>query len=27
LSDGPSLWRAAQPGDPEKIRSLAGVRE
>lgn len=26
LSDGPSLWRAAQPGDPEKIRSLAGVR-
>ena len=26
LSDGPSLWRAAQPGDPQKIRSLAGVR-
>jgi uncharacterized membrane protein len=26
LSDGPSLWRAAQPGDPDKIRSLAGVR-
>jgi uncharacterized membrane protein len=26
LSDGPSLWRAAQPGDPEKIRALAGVR-
>jgi len=20
------LWRAAQPGDPEQIRSLAGVR-
>ena len=26
LSDGPSMWRAAQPGDPEKIRSLAGVQ-
>jgi uncharacterized membrane protein len=26
LSDGPSLWRAAQPTDPEKIRALAGVR-
>jgi uncharacterized membrane protein len=26
LSDGPSLRRAAQPGDPQKIRSLAGVR-
>ncbi|HJR59859.1 MAG TPA: SRPBCC family protein [Vicinamibacterales bacterium] len=26
LSDGPALWRAAQPGDPQKIRSLAGVR-
>ncbi len=26
LSDGPSLWRAAQPADPEKVRSLAGVR-
>ena len=26
LTDGPSLWRAARPGDPEKIRSLAGVR-
>jgi uncharacterized membrane protein len=26
LSDGPSLWRAAQPTDPETIRSLAGVR-
>lgn len=26
LSDGPALWRAAQPGDPEKIRALAGVR-
>jgi uncharacterized membrane protein len=26
LSDGPSLRRAAQPGDPEKIRALAGVR-
>ena len=26
LSDGPSMWRAAQPGDPETIRSLAGVR-
>lgn len=26
LSDGPGLWRAAQPADPETIRSLAGVR-
>ena len=26
LSDGPSLWRPAQPGDPEHVRSLAGVR-
>lgn len=26
LSDGPSLSRPARPGDPEKIRSLAGVR-
>jgi uncharacterized membrane protein len=26
LSDGPALWRAARPGDPRKIRSLAGVR-
>jgi uncharacterized membrane protein len=26
LSDGLSLWRAAQPADPEKIRALAGVR-
>lgn len=26
LSDGPSLWRAARPGDPEKVRALAGVR-
>ncbi len=26
LSDGPSLKRAARPGDPEKIRTLAGVR-
>ena len=26
LSDGPSMWRAAQPGDPDRIRSLAGVR-
>jgi uncharacterized membrane protein len=25
LSDGPSLWRAAQPTDPDTIRSLAGV--
>lgn len=25
LSDGPSLWRAARPGSPETIRSLAGV--
>ena len=26
LSDGPGLWRAAQPaGDPDTIRSLAGV--
>lgn len=28
LSDGPSLWRAAQPAaNPEQIRRLAGVRE
>ena len=26
LSDGPALWRAARPGNPQKIRSLAGVR-
>jgi uncharacterized membrane protein len=26
LSEGPALWRAAQPTDPQKIRSLAGVR-
>lgn len=26
LSDGLSLWRPARPGDPEKIRALAGVR-
>jgi uncharacterized membrane protein len=26
LSDGPALWRAARPGDPQEIRSLAGVR-
>ena len=26
LSDGPSLWRAARPGDPETVRALAGVR-
>jgi uncharacterized membrane protein len=26
LSAGPALWRAAQPADPGKIRSLAGVR-
>lgn len=26
VSDGPSLKRPAQPGDPEKIRALAGVR-
>jgi uncharacterized membrane protein len=26
VSDGPSMWRAAQPGDPARIRSLAGVR-
>lgn len=26
ISDGPSLRRAARPGDPEKIRALAGVR-
>jgi uncharacterized membrane protein len=26
LSDGPSLWRAAQPTDPATLRSLAGVR-
>jgi uncharacterized membrane protein len=25
LSDGPALWRPAQPGDPEEIRALAGV--
>lgn len=25
LSDGPGLWRAAQPADPETIRSIAGV--
>lgn len=25
LSDGPSMWRPAQPGDPDRIRSLAGV--
>jgi uncharacterized membrane protein len=26
LSDGPSLRRAARPGDPDTIRALAGVR-
>jgi uncharacterized membrane protein len=26
ISDGPALWRAAQPADPKKLRSLAGVR-
>jgi hypothetical protein len=27
LSEGPGLWRAAQPpADPEQIRKLAGVR-
>ena len=27
LSDGPGLWRAAQPAaDPEQVRSIAGVR-
>jgi uncharacterized membrane protein len=27
LSEGPGLWRAAQPpADPEQVRSLAGVR-
>jgi len=27
LSDGPGLWRAAQPpADPQQVRSLAGVR-
>jgi uncharacterized membrane protein len=27
LSDGPALWRAAQPAaDPERVRSLAGVQ-
>jgi len=26
ISDGPALWRAAQPTDPQKLRSLAGVR-
>jgi uncharacterized membrane protein len=26
ISDGPALWRAAQPADPQKLRSLAGVR-
>ncbi|CAN5733561.1 hypothetical protein BH24ACI5_BH24ACI5_25620 [soil metagenome] len=25
LSDGPSLWRAARPTDPQTVRSLAGV--
>ena len=28
LSDGPAMWRAAQPAkDPAKLRKLAGVRE
>jgi uncharacterized membrane protein len=27
LSDGPSLWRAARPTNPETIRSIAGVKE
>lgn len=26
ISDGPALWRAAQPTDPQTLRSLAGVR-
>jgi hypothetical protein len=27
LSDGPALWRAAQPAkDPAKLRKIAGVR-
>lgn len=26
ISDGPALWRAAQPADPQKLRSLVGVR-
>lgn len=26
ISDGPALWRAAQPTDPQKLRKLAGVR-
>lgn len=27
LSDGPGLWRPAQPaGDPEEIRTLTGIR-
>ena len=26
LSDGPALWRAAQPSAPETIRTLAGVQ-
>ena len=26
ISEGPALWRAAQPADPKKLRSLAGVR-
>jgi hypothetical protein len=27
VSDGPGLWRAAQPADnPEEVRQLAGVK-
>ena len=26
ISEGPALWRAARPADPQKLRKLAGVR-
>ena len=26
ISDGPGLWRPAQPADPDKVRQLAGVK-